>query len=407
VDGTPAPGGIRVSDPSDRFEREAERTAEAVVAGTAVDCGSQRHEVPDPGSGPGDGGPVAVQRESGPTERLKKARKGKEPKTARDFNNIHYRLHGNPNDPEIDVVERRVDRDSGRPYYVKVGSVDKNAPRKPPTIKWLPQDEELPADWLPTITHLNGMNVRPDTGLEAARDLYGKIRNDDALIDNDSVDLLYTYSATHGFLDALSCINSKAGGSGNALSAKGPVTNFQKQLMLDAVRQEHRTVVSAHSRGSIKTDEAIDDVFRILMSDPKFAHVSSRKDRKKQVARAMQRFIVLLYEGNAVANPSQYISGTMLSMPDDSVSKSFGTSHHEDGKRGLLGQVRPTPHKPLQYGAETTGMTMSGGRWSLEQPKNAPTEQGNISNDDWKRQHNMQIFYNLDAAKLIAAFISE
>src|SRR4029453_17950445 len=33
VDGTPAAGGIRVSDPSDRFEREAEANASRVVAG--------------------------------------------------------------------------------------------------------------------------------------------------------------------------------------------------------------------------------------------------------------------------------------------------------------------------------------------------------------------------------------
>lgn len=32
VDGTPAPGGIRVSDPSDRFEREAAATAERVMS---------------------------------------------------------------------------------------------------------------------------------------------------------------------------------------------------------------------------------------------------------------------------------------------------------------------------------------------------------------------------------------
>lgn len=32
VDGTPAPGGIRLSDPSDRFEREAEMVADQVMA---------------------------------------------------------------------------------------------------------------------------------------------------------------------------------------------------------------------------------------------------------------------------------------------------------------------------------------------------------------------------------------
>jgi hypothetical protein len=37
VDGTPAAGGIKVSDPSDRFEREAESNAERVVGGSATD----------------------------------------------------------------------------------------------------------------------------------------------------------------------------------------------------------------------------------------------------------------------------------------------------------------------------------------------------------------------------------
>jgi len=34
VDGTAAPGGIKLSDPSDRFERQAESTADAVVSGS-------------------------------------------------------------------------------------------------------------------------------------------------------------------------------------------------------------------------------------------------------------------------------------------------------------------------------------------------------------------------------------
>lgn len=36
VDGTPAPGGIKVSDPSDSFERAAEASADAVMAGGPV-----------------------------------------------------------------------------------------------------------------------------------------------------------------------------------------------------------------------------------------------------------------------------------------------------------------------------------------------------------------------------------
>ena len=36
VDGTAAPGGIKVSDPSDRFEREAAANADRVMAGPTV-----------------------------------------------------------------------------------------------------------------------------------------------------------------------------------------------------------------------------------------------------------------------------------------------------------------------------------------------------------------------------------
>jgi hypothetical protein len=38
VDGTPADGGIKVSDPGDRFEREAESVADRVVSGSAPDA---------------------------------------------------------------------------------------------------------------------------------------------------------------------------------------------------------------------------------------------------------------------------------------------------------------------------------------------------------------------------------
>ncbi len=56
VDGTPADGGIRVSDPADRFEREAVSTAEAAMAGP----------VPAP---PAPAGVSAVQRQEAPEEK--------------------------------------------------------------------------------------------------------------------------------------------------------------------------------------------------------------------------------------------------------------------------------------------------------------------------------------------------
>jgi hypothetical protein len=58
VDGTPAGGGISVSDPSDRFERAAEATAGAVIAtGRAPDAGSAVSQ-----------GAASVQREAAPEE---------------------------------------------------------------------------------------------------------------------------------------------------------------------------------------------------------------------------------------------------------------------------------------------------------------------------------------------------
>lgn len=56
VDGTPAPGGISISDPADRFERAAETTADAVVSsGRAPDA-------------PAGGAAVSAQREALPGE---------------------------------------------------------------------------------------------------------------------------------------------------------------------------------------------------------------------------------------------------------------------------------------------------------------------------------------------------
>jgi Domain of unknown function (DUF4157) len=46
VDGAPAPGGIRISDPSDPFERQAASTAEQIVSGPAPAAGSMAAPAP-------------------------------------------------------------------------------------------------------------------------------------------------------------------------------------------------------------------------------------------------------------------------------------------------------------------------------------------------------------------------
>jgi hypothetical protein len=46
VDGTDAPGGIRVSDPSDRFEREADATADQVLSSVQREAVPEEEELP-------------------------------------------------------------------------------------------------------------------------------------------------------------------------------------------------------------------------------------------------------------------------------------------------------------------------------------------------------------------------
>jgi hypothetical protein len=60
VDGTPAAGGIQVSDPADRYEREAAATAERAVSAPAVDAG--------PAAATSAAAAAAVQREAAPEE---------------------------------------------------------------------------------------------------------------------------------------------------------------------------------------------------------------------------------------------------------------------------------------------------------------------------------------------------
>jgi hypothetical protein len=70
VDGTPAAGGISVSDPSDRFERAAEATADAVMAGATATPSAgpvQREAEPEEDE---ELQALAVQREAEPEEEL-------------------------------------------------------------------------------------------------------------------------------------------------------------------------------------------------------------------------------------------------------------------------------------------------------------------------------------------------
>jgi hypothetical protein len=66
VDGTDAGGGVKVSDPSDRFEREAVSNADRVMSAPAPAVAAQRCE--DHGAHGDHGGEAHVQREEAPAE---------------------------------------------------------------------------------------------------------------------------------------------------------------------------------------------------------------------------------------------------------------------------------------------------------------------------------------------------
>lgn len=80
VDGTPGPYGIRVSDPSDRFEREAERVAEAIST-TTQPVRPGRDRLPTPPAQPVTGAPPLQRLSANPM----KWRKGKNAETESEF----------------------------------------------------------------------------------------------------------------------------------------------------------------------------------------------------------------------------------------------------------------------------------------------------------------------------------
>lgn len=68
VDGTDAPGGIRLSDPSDRFERAADETADNVMSGSESASSSSASAGPSVQLEEADDAALPIQREAGGPE---------------------------------------------------------------------------------------------------------------------------------------------------------------------------------------------------------------------------------------------------------------------------------------------------------------------------------------------------
>jgi len=191
------------------------------------------------------------------------------------------------------------------------------------------KDYESPRDlgaWQPQVTHLNGMDVAPQEGLMSALALQRAINGE---VTGEGVDVLYTYSATRGFaVDVMSCVGAKAGKGGN-------VTELQTEMMMAAVRNKRRITISAHSRGTIKTDNAVRLAYRRLVQEEvKRGELFILAEML--VKSNMNRYIQLIYAGNAVSYPSNVLKVKMFTAGGDLVSMGVGT-YTESGARWASG----------------------------------------------------------------------
>lgn len=311
--------------------------------------------------------PVAVQR--------REEKPGKKDNNI-TFDNTQYRVTGSREDRKIELVTRGTRRD-GTPFYQAVGRVI-GFERKLPIIDRYDQPIDL-GNWAPKVTHINGMGVTPQSGLTSAEALLDSVQakikqaGNDVAIDQSAIDVLFTYSAKRSnFLgDIWNCIKGKA-------RVEDDVTRSQEQTMLDAIAAKRRLHVSAHSRGTIKTDNAVRTVFKILVDRyvPGLRDKSSVKKEARQRAkeleetglfdagmaydlaleqcarsgaedeakRVMDKYIQLVYGGNAVQYPSSVLPVEMFVGKGDFVSMFVGT-YTDWGAKLASGNDRSQLHK--------------------------------------------------------------
>jgi hypothetical protein len=262
-----------------------------------------------------------------------------------EFDGRQFLISGRAPDRVVYEVLRGTARD-GSHRYIKTGRVVGFHGNKP-IIQDLPQPVPLPPNWYPQVAHLNGMDVPPMTGITSAMELAEGINKtiddkiaaggESAALGQDFVEVLYTYSARRGpLLDVYECIVGKfATPKANLGYTDDLPTEQQVEIMMNAVIHDKPVVMSAHSRGTIKTDNAVRIVYKKLRSAPYgLAHVDA--------INLMESRIRLVYAGNAVWKIAPMIPTTLYVGTAEPVSHPFGTSayvknpkselHHLEGK---------------------------------------------------------------------------
>jgi hypothetical protein len=273
-----------------------------------------------------------------------------------DFDSKQFRVSGRAPNRRIEEV-KRTQREDGTVVYYAMGLVT-GFQGKAPMIAPYPEPISL-GDWYPQVTHINGMAVAPKSGILSAAALQESVNNalgsqDDVALGQDAVDVLYTYSAQRGglFSDLADCIKGK-------VEMRDEATERQEEIMLDAVHRRQRVTVSAHSRGTIKTDNAVRNAHAVLSrellpevraehgeeaiaywraNDPGIglepellAEMMLNKMAEKQAKELMNQYIQLIYAGNAVQHPSAILKVDMFVGGLDLVSMFVGT-YSETGR---------------------------------------------------------------------------
>lgn len=269
-----------------------------------------------------------------------------------DFDSKQFRVSGRAPHRIVEEVKRTDDGNGNITYYA-TGLVT-GFSGKAPVIAPYPEPISL-GNWYPQVTHINGMAVAPKSGIQSAMALQEGINSAlggtgdiDVAMGQDAIDVLYTYSAQRGglFSDLWDCIKGKVG-------VDDPATEKQIEIMLDAVRRQKRVTVSAHSRGTIKTDNAVMEAHKILSAerlpqvratmadsvreywegnDPGIgippevlAEISFKGIAEKQIKEEMNLYIHLIYAGNAVQYPSSIVPPTLYAGGLDFVSMFVGS----------------------------------------------------------------------------------
>lgn len=271
-----------------------------------------------------------------------------------DFNDLNATQFLVSAGGSIEAINRR--EEDGVVTYYRTGSVTVGDGERP-TITPYPEAIEMPAGWLPTVTHINGMMVKPNEGIGSAIRLQQELENasGDTLIAADVPSVLYTYSAHRGFVtDLAECIWGK-------LYQDDDATDRQEQIMLDAVANQHRTTISAHSRGTIKTDNAVRNAHKHIsnqhldtamadptvhqqaadaaamvaeqnvqfnlsaaMLKPTYVRLFARQRADEMATADMDAYVQLIYAGNAVQFPSNAVNLRLVVAGSDPVTIGVG-----------------------------------------------------------------------------------